>query len=195
MKGWKDVESSKIHRLFYPQVPVVVTVEFDGQVGGMPAIWCTPLSFDPPLIGVAVAPEHQTFKMLMGARTFGINWLEYSYVKELAKLAETSAKGLTNKLASVGLRTFRGKKTAQPLIEQSSANLECRLNQNHRVGSHELVVGEVLSACAKNSFGKYWDFNNYNPILYAGTTGTKRKAWIFISIKGKKTKIPYTHAN
>src|SRR5208282_2893350 len=152
MAGWKDIETSKVHRLFYPQVPVVVTVEFEGQIGGMPAIWCTPLSFDPPLIGVAVAPDHQTFKMLMGARTFGINWLDYSYAKELAQLGNTSAKGLTNKLTSAGLKTFKGKKTMQPLIEQSSANLECQLNQNYRVGTHELVVGEVLSASALSSF-------------------------------------------
>ncbi len=195
MRKWRDIETSKVHRLFYPQVPVVVTVEFEGQIGGMPAIWCTPLSFDPPLIGVALAPDHQTFKMLMGARTFGINWLEYGYAKELARLGETSAKGLTNKLTSVGLKTFKGKKTAQPLIEQSSANLECRLNQNYRVGTHELIVGEVLSASARSSFDKYWNFTRYNPILYAGTTENKRKAWIFMSIRGKKTKIPYTHAD
>jgi len=192
MTSWVEVEKSKVHRLFYPQVPVVVTVEFKNRIGGMPAIWCTPLSFNPPLIGVAVAPDHQTFKMLTGAKAFGINWLEYRYAKELAQLGQTSTQGITNKLTSVGLKTFEGKKTRQPLIEQSSATLECRLNQNHRMGTHELVVGEVLSAYARDSFDNYWDFTRYSPILYAGTN--KRKGWIFMSTRGRKMTVPCAHS-
>jgi flavin reductase (DIM6/NTAB) family NADH-FMN oxidoreductase RutF len=57
---WKDVDPAKVHRLFYPQVPVVVTVEHTRRIGAMPAIWCMPLSFNPPLIEVSVAPEHET---------------------------------------------------------------------------------------------------------------------------------------
>jgi len=64
---WNDVGGDKFHRLFYPQVPVIITSQFEGRVGGMPAIWCVPLSFKPPLIGVAIAPEHETYKILIDA--------------------------------------------------------------------------------------------------------------------------------
>jgi len=195
MTEWKKIELSKVHRLFYPQVPVVVTVEFDGRIAGMPAIWCTPLSFNPPLVGVAVAPEHQTFKMLVDAKTFVINWLEFKYAKEVAQLGEISARGHPNKLAYVGLGTMKGSNTSQPLIEQASANVECRLTQKCDFGTHKLVIGEVLSASAADSFDEYWDFARYNPILYAGTSDQKKKSWIFRSIRGEETIIPHKDEN
>ena len=30
---WKDVDPAKVHRLFYPQVPVIVTVERTARIG------------------------------------------------------------------------------------------------------------------------------------------------------------------
>jgi flavin reductase (DIM6/NTAB) family NADH-FMN oxidoreductase RutF len=72
-------DSAKIHRLFYPQVPVIVTVERKGRVGAMAAIWCVPLSFRPPLIGLAIAPEYETYNMIFETRAFAVNWLDYSH--------------------------------------------------------------------------------------------------------------------
>jgi hypothetical protein len=45
---WKEVNRAKVRRLFYSQVPVIVTVEFEGRMGSMAAICCVPLSFMPP---------------------------------------------------------------------------------------------------------------------------------------------------
>lgn len=195
MTTWKNVETSKTHRLFYPQVPVLVTVEFEARIGGMPAIWCMPLSFTPPLIGVAVAPEHETYKMLIGAGAFGINWLEFKYAKEIARLGQMSAKQSMDKLSSVGLTPIKETKTSQPLIGQASAILECKLAERHRFGTHELVVGEVLRASSNDYFdGEYWDFSNYNALLYAGTKATETQSWVFISTRGEIVTIPYGNA-
>ncbi len=94
---WRDAEPSKVHRLFYPQVPVIITAEFKGRVGGMPAIWCMPLSFNPPLVGVAVGPEHETHKIIRSAGAFDVNWLNFTYAKQVGELGETSAKEYGNK--------------------------------------------------------------------------------------------------
>jgi flavin reductase (DIM6/NTAB) family NADH-FMN oxidoreductase RutF len=99
------------------------------------------LSFNPPLVGVAIAPEHETYRMIMGARAFGINWLGFSHAEQIGELGETSAKENTNKLSAAGFKTIKGKKTSQPLILEASAALECHLKETHRTGTHELVVG------------------------------------------------------
>jgi len=109
---WKNVEPMKIHRLFYPQVPVIVTAEYEGIIGGMPAIWCMPLSFNPPLVGVAIAPEHETFRIVTGAKAFGVNWVDFSYASNVGELGETSAKGLKNKLATAGFTVMKGENLA-----------------------------------------------------------------------------------
>jgi len=190
---WKDIEPAKIHRLFYPQVPVVITTEFQGHTGGMPAIWCMPLSFNPPLVGVAIAPEHATYEMLIGAQAFGVNWLNFSFAKQVGELGANSAKEVTDKLSAVGLRIVKGNLTGQPLIRDAEGALECRLHEQHRIGTHELVVGEVVAALATESFTEYWDFSKYNPILYAGTVSDGGKCWVFRSGIGEKAVVPLKH--
>ena len=187
---WKDIGPAKVHRLFYPQVPVVITSEFEGRIGGMPAIWCMPLSFNPPLVGVAIAPEHATYRIIKGARAFGINWLSFSHAGQVCELGETSAKAYTNKLSAAGFKTIKGKRTSQPLIQEASAALECCLNETHRTGTHELVVGEVVNAMADNDFVDYWNLSRYNPLLYVGTkVNRKKKSWVFRSVRGKAVEV------
>ncbi len=188
---WKDVDLSKVHRFFYPQVPVVITAEFEGRVAGMPAIWCMPLSFNPPLVGVSVAPEHETYGIILGAQAFGVNWVDFAHAALVGELGETSAKGYGDKLSAVGLTTVKGRKTSQPLIQDASAIMECVLKEKHRAGTHELMIGEVVAASA-DYFDDYWDFTKYNPLLYAGTT-TRGKDWVFKSSLGQTVNIPLKH--
>jgi len=190
---WKSVDPAKVHRLFYPQVPVVITAEFEGRVGGMPAIWCMPLSFNPPLVGAAIAPEHETYRIITGAQAFGINWLDFTYAKQIGELGEISAKEHENKLSAVGLTTIKGRKTSQPLIQEASAVLECELRERHRTGTHELLVGQVVTALADENFDEYWDFSKYNPLLYAGTVNEKGKSWLFKSGRGETVRVPLKH--
>jgi flavin reductase (DIM6/NTAB) family NADH-FMN oxidoreductase RutF len=187
---WNDVDPDKIHRLFYPQVPVIVTTQFRERVGAMSAIWCVPLSFKPPLIGVAIAPEHETYKILVEAQAFAVNFVDFRHAKRIGELGETSSKKLRDKLSSVGFTVSKGKSTGQPLIQEAEAALECRVHERHRTGSHELIIGEVTAALAADSFGDYWDFARYNPILYAGTEDSDGKCWVFMSGRGEKVTLP-----
>jgi flavin reductase (DIM6/NTAB) family NADH-FMN oxidoreductase RutF len=191
--NWNRVDAAKVHRLFYPQVPVVVTVESKGRVGAMPAIWCMPLSFKPPLVGIAIAPEHETYKMILETQVFAINWLDYSHADQVGELGETSGKDFMEKLAAVGLTAVKGGEISQPLIQEASAALECRIRESHRTGTHELIVAEVLGAYAANRFGDYWDFSQYNPLLYAGTVKNGKKSWIFMSPRGTTKRAPLKH--
>ncbi len=188
LMAWKGVDPAKVHRLFYPQVPVVITAEFEGRIDGMPAIWCMSLSFKPPLVGVAVEPEHETYKMIESAQAFGVNWIDFSYAKQVGELGETSAKEYENKLSAVGFRTIRGPRTAQ-----ASAFLECQLSGQHQTGTHELMVGVVVMASANDNFDDYWDLSKYNPLLYAGTVDGKKKSWVFKSGRGGTMTIPLKH--
>ena len=187
---WKKVNPAKIHRLFYPQVPVVITAGFKGRIGGMPAIWHTPLSFKPPLVGVAIAPEHRTHEMIIGAKAFGVNWLDFSYAKQVGELGDASGKDYINKLSAVGFRTVKGRASGQPLIAEASAVLECLYSERHRVGTHELIVGRVVAARADAGFNDYWDHARYSPLLYAGTENRRGKSWVFKSLRGKTVTVP-----
>lgn len=156
----------------------------------MAAIWCTPLSFKPPLIGVAVAPGHETYRIINQAKAFAINLVDFHFAKQVAELGETSSKRLKDKLSAVGFSFMKGKANDQPLLRDAEATLECRLFRRHRTGTHDLIIGEVVAAFAKGSFRDYWDFSRYNPLLYAGTEDAKGKCWVFRSGSGEKISVP-----
>jgi flavin reductase (DIM6/NTAB) family NADH-FMN oxidoreductase RutF len=164
----KRVAASKIYRLLYPAVPVVVaTVTADG-VSAMPVVSVVSLSSDPPLVGIASSPLHATYGAIVKAGSFSVSWLDRRYRKEVEELGGTSGAGTRDKLSSVGLRyDFRGS-TAVPVIRESSAYLVCRLAQVRRFGDHDLVVGAVEEARAIEDFSDYWTFGAYHPILYTG---------------------------
>lgn len=105
---WKNIDPAKVHRLFYPQVVVVLTVEHNQRIGAMPATWCVPLSFSPPHPGVAVALEHETSKMILDAQAFGINWLEYSYAEQITELGELAGGEYANKFSAVRFTSIKG---------------------------------------------------------------------------------------
>jgi len=41
--------------------------------------------------------------MLIGAQAFGVNWLNFSFAKQVGELGANSAKGVTDKLSAAGL--------------------------------------------------------------------------------------------
>lgn len=184
------VDPARIHRLFYPQVTVILTSQFKGRIGGMAAIWCTPLSLKPPLIGVAIAPGHETYRIINRAKAFAINFVDFHFAKKVAEMGERSSKRLRNKLLAVGFNFRDGKATGQPLLRDAEATLECRLLNRHRTGTHELIIGGVVAAFANKHFRNYWDFSKYNPLLYAGTADANGKCWVFRSGSGQKTFVP-----
>ena len=188
--NWKEVSPNRIHRLFYPQVPIVIAAEYNGRIGGMPAIWYTPLSFDPPLVGVAVAPEHKTYEMIVGSKAFSVNWLDYSYAKQVGELGDSSGKDYVNKLSVVGFGTVKDRGSGQPLIAEASAALVCMLSERHRTGTHELFIGRVVAAWAVESFSDYWDDERYDALLYVGTENGKGKSWVFRSLRGDRVAVP-----
>jgi flavin reductase (DIM6/NTAB) family NADH-FMN oxidoreductase RutF len=109
---WNRIDLAKVHRLFYPQVPVVITAEINGHVGATPAIWCMPLSFNPPLIGIAIAPEHETCNMIKKTRAFNMNWLHHSHAQQIGELGEISGREFIDKLNAVKLTTVKGKENS-----------------------------------------------------------------------------------
>ena len=193
LTAWKDVAPAKVHRLFYPQVAVVLTVEHNQRIGAMPAYGVCHYPLSPPLTGVAVAPEHETYRMILDSQAFGINWLEYSYAEQVTELGELSGREFANKLSAVRFTSIKGSKTAQPLIKEAAAAIECRLRERLRTGTHELIVGEVAGAYAVEHFKEYWYFSKYEPLLYAGTTSERARAWLFMASRGAVREVPFKH--
>lgn len=167
------LEKAKLYRIFYPVVPIIVTAEHKGEIGGLTAISYISLSFDPPLVGVSISPENRTHFLTRESGYFAMNWLDVKHADKILFMGEKSSRVVKDKIEAAGLSVQRGKSPA-PVLKEAAAILECRVESIKRTGDHDLFVGECVYAYALDDFHEYWRFEKYSPPLYMGTGHAKR---------------------
>jgi len=162
------VDPSLIHRLFYPQVPAILSAMVGKRVSAMPVVSYTSVSDSPPMVAVSSVPSHYTCKLVLEAGCFSLCILDRNYAGAVARLASVSGAKTEDKLTDAGLKYTRGEKLKVPVIKDASGILECSLTGKRRFGDHLLLMGEVRAARASDAFDGFWDFAKYRPLLYTG---------------------------
>lgn len=165
------VDPEFIHRLFYPQVPLVMAAKVGRRVSAMPVVSYTSVSEKPPMVAVDCMKNGFTCVLAMRAKAFSLSVLDATAIEVVSKLAMTSGAQVRDKLLEAGLKHRRGRRLNVPVIEGAMATIECLLKSSIRFGDHVLLLGKVESAEASGAFKGFWDFNRYKPILYTGWQG------------------------
>lgn len=127
----------------FPDPVALVTVATEKKRNVMTAGWTSPISFDPPVLMVSIAPERFTHDLVLEAGEFGVSILADDQ-RELARLAGTLSGAEVDKLAMPEFRTVASENIRAPLIEGARARFECRLVLHQSVGDHTVFYGEVL---------------------------------------------------
>ena len=127
--------------LFYPMPAVLVGALVDEKPNFMTAAWCGIAASTPPAISVGVRPERYTFKGISAQRTFSINIPSASIVEKVDYCGIYSGHKVDK--AQIFSVTYGKLKTA-PLIQECPVNLECRVIHSLDLGSHLLLIGEII---------------------------------------------------
>jgi len=125
----------------YPMPAALVGAMVDGKPNFMTAAWCGIAAYKPPAIAVAIRRERYTLKGVREHGTFSINIASSSMVKKVDYCGIYSGKS-TDK--SQIFTPFYSKPKTAPLIEECPVNLECKAIHSLDLGSHTLVVGEII---------------------------------------------------
>lgn len=167
----RRVDLGAIERLLYPVIPVLVTAEYKGRVGGMLAAWWMQASFNPPILAVAIAPERYTYKLVKESGVFAFNLLDFSYVERAPYLGDVSERFLPGKLEKAGFHIVRGEVLGAPIVAEASAAVDLKLLKIVEAGDHDIFLGEAVAAYAIEDFaGGMWRLESYRPLMYLGRT-------------------------
>jgi flavin reductase (DIM6/NTAB) family NADH-FMN oxidoreductase RutF len=148
----------------------LVTTRWRDQTDVMPAIWHTPLSRTPPLVGVVVHPGRHTHDMIRFSEQFALNFPARDLINHAQYFGTVSGDNV-GKLDLARLPTFNSSKIEVPLIESCVAWIECSLVDTFSIGDHTLFVGDVLVVQAEEqAFDETWllDDPAYRPLHYLG---------------------------
>jgi len=135
---------------------VLVTTSWRGNQNVMPAVFVTPLSIDPPLIGVAVHPARHTHDMIKFSEEFSLNIPTRELLNHVQYVGSVSGVEL-NKFELTQLPTFAARKVDAPLLEGCVGWIECGVHDAFVIGDHTLFVGTVVAAQAEqDAFDDTW---------------------------------------
>lgn len=143
----------KHYRLLYPARVSLITSRHDGKDNIMSASWVFPLSADPPMFGVAIAPKRHSFVVIRDGKAFAIN-IPGPELEDAVRLCGTESGRDKDKFAATGLTKEEGKKV--PLIKECSASIECELVEQIKIGDHVIFMGKAINIVKrKESKGIY----------------------------------------
>ncbi len=162
------ISTEMFFRVANPRLVALITSGSISDPNAMAATWHAPISFDPPLYGVSVAPERATHSLIRESGSFGVNLLPYEMVDSVHTCGRISRRERGDKLELAGIRVFSGPELGVPLVEGAYTSLECELVREIELGDHTWFVGEVRSVLALSGDGKI-DVSTVRPLLYLGS--------------------------
>lgn len=127
--------------LLYPMPAVLVGAIVEGKPNFMTAAWCGIASHKPPAISVAVSKARYTLKGINEKSTFSIN-IPSSDMAEAVDFCGIYSGKKRDK--STVFDIFYGSLETAPLVSKCPVNLECKLIHSLDLGSHDLVIGEIV---------------------------------------------------
>ncbi len=142
----KEADIKETLSAFKPENFVfVISVDENNKPRGMVAAWKTRISGDPPLYALALGQSSNTYKLIKQSKEFviavpnkemerAIEVFGYKHGNEIDKFKES------------GLETIPSKKIKIPLIKEATICYECKLVDEIKTGSCNLIVGEVVAA-------------------------------------------------
>jgi len=118
----------------------VLTVKCDDILNGMIASWVTQVSYEPPLILVAVHPNRYSHNLMKKSEAFALHVLDKSQKEMLKRF-----KGPDPEKKFIDL-SWETKKTGAPILEDCMSWFELQVKEHHNPGNHTLFIGEVINS-------------------------------------------------
>ncbi|MDY6932680.1 MAG: flavin reductase family protein [Spirochaetota bacterium] len=118
----------------------VLTTCHDEKINGMIASWVSQVSYDPPIVMVALHPRRYSHYLLEKNKKFALHIL-YQSQKEFMK----RFKGPDPEAKFDEIEWTRGR-TNCPILKECIAYMECIVRESFSMGNHTLFFGEVIES-------------------------------------------------
>ncbi len=129
----------------YPMPVTLVGAKVEGRANFLAVGWITRVNMKPPLLAVGLNKSHFTPRGIREHGTFSVNFPGANLMEKADYCGLVSGR----RVDKSGLfRVFYGELETAPLIEECPLGLECRLYQVVELPSHDLFIGEIVTAHA-----------------------------------------------
>ena len=132
--------------------------------------WTGTICSDPPLCYVSIRPSRYSHELIERTGEFVINLTTERLAFATDWCGVKSGRDC-NKFKMMGLHTEQGQVVKAPLIAESPLNIECRVVETKKLGSHDMFIAEVVAIDAEEglidkSTGQF-QLNHAAPLAYS----------------------------
>jgi flavin reductase (DIM6/NTAB) family NADH-FMN oxidoreductase RutF len=157
--------------MIYPLPAVMVSLgTLPEEYNIITIAWTGTLCTDPPLCYISVRPERHSYEILQRTREFVINLTTRSLAFATDWCGVKSGRH-HRKFAEMNLTHGPAAKVKAPIIVEAPINIECRVTEVRRLGSHDMFMAEVVNVKADvqyiDSRTGAFDLAKAEPLAYA----------------------------
>lgn len=130
--------------MVYPLPAVLVSCQREGEKPNMFTVaWTGTICTNPAMVYISVRPERHSYSIIEETKEFVINLSTEQIVKAVDYCGVRSGRDV-DKFAETGLTPVPAQVVKAPLIDESPVNIECRLKEIVKLGSHDMFIANVL---------------------------------------------------
>ena len=127
-----------------PLPPTLVTCR-DGEKENLFTVaWTGILNTQPPITYISVRPERYSYGLIANSGEFVINLATQELVRAVDLCGVKSGRNL-DKFELTGLTTEKASKVGAPIIVQSPVNIECKVRDIVKLGTHDMFIADIVA--------------------------------------------------
>ena len=147
-----EYELKNYSKLLGPRPTVLVTtVDLQGRADVFPMSFVSPVSFDPPLLMLAVGTNKHSYWNIIQKRQFVVNIPNESMLDKVWTAGDKWDPEVS-KIERAGLKTAKADIVTPPLLPECAISFECYVNDAKKYGDHVIIIGEVVKIHADKEF-------------------------------------------
>lgn len=163
-------QNFKPGNMLYPLPVVMVSVaDKEGNHNIITVAWAGTVCSTPPMVSVSVRPERFSHHMIMETGEFVINLTTKDLAFATDYCGVKSGRDM-DKFKEMHLTPVKADIVCAPLILESPVNIECKVTEVKKLGTHDMFLAEVVAVHADEKYmdeKKRFDLTKAEPIVYS----------------------------
>ncbi|SCW30132.1 NADH-FMN oxidoreductase RutF, flavin reductase (DIM6/NTAB) family [Lachnospiraceae bacterium C10] len=162
-------QSWKPGNMLYPIPAVLVSCKgADGEENILTVGWAGTINTNPPMLSISVRPERHSYELIRSSKEFVVNLATKDMAWATDYCGVVSGRDV-DKFAKCGFNKQKADVVSCPMIAESPVNIECRVTEEKKLGSHSMFIAKVVAVHADETYmdakGKF-SLASANPIVY-----------------------------
>lgn len=147
-KDGKDIMSKqnwKPGNMLYPVPAVMISCQRPGEKPNIITVaWAGTICTNPAMLSISIRPERYSYEIIKETKEFVVNLVTKDLVYATDFCGVKSGRDV-DKFKEMNLHQEVSKIVSVPGISESPVNIECKVAEIKKLGSHHMFIAEVVS--------------------------------------------------